>query len=50
MANIISEVFPDPEMKSEKVTESFDVVSLQDLENLFDEEAIWVNFGVGGPA
>lgn len=50
MGNIISEVIPDPEMKSENATESVNLVSLTELENLLDEEAIWVNFGVGGPA
>jgi hypothetical protein len=50
MANIISEVTPDPEMKSENATESVDIISLLDLENLLDDDAIWVNFGVGGPA
>jgi len=49
MANIISEVNPDPEMKSKKVTE-FDMFYLVNLENILDEDAIWVNFGVGGPA
>jgi hypothetical protein len=50
MANIISAVILGPGMKSENATESFDIVSLQDLENLLDDDAIWVNFGVGGPA
>jgi len=50
MVNIISEVFPDPEMKSKNATESIDWISLTNLENLYDEEAIWVSFGVGGPA
>jgi len=50
MGNIISEVIPDPEMNSENATESINLVSLVNLENLLDEEAIWVNFGVGGPA
>jgi hypothetical protein len=50
MGNIISEVIPDPEMNSENATESINLVSLVNLENLLDDEAIWVNFGVGGPA
>jgi len=49
MANIISEVNPDPGMKSTVVNE-FDMFYLVNLENILDEDAIWVNFGVGGPA
>jgi hypothetical protein len=50
MGNIISAVIPNPEMNSEKATESINMLSLTNLENMLDEEAIWVNFGVGGPA
>lgn len=48
MANI-SEVPLGPEMKSEDESD-FIEKTLLELEQIFDDESSWVNFGVGGPA
>lgn len=49
MDDIISEVGLNPEMKSKKAS-SLDIFDIFEIGNVMDDEAIWVNFGVGGPA
>ena len=50
MDDIISEVGLSPEMKSKKTVQSLDIRKVLEIGNILDEDAIWVSFGVGGPA
>lgn len=49
MDDTVSEVASTPEMESSKATDS-GLFNHFVLREILDEDAIWVSFGVGGPA